>query len=170
LEASDTISINASDVESSLPSDHHKTLYLRITAPTDKRSDITDKFKPYADLIATYIDPSANQVSMPYIWSTYAKKIKWSCPSDGSYTATIDYMRKAPTLADDTDVPVIPEEYQELLELGAYMRIAKREDDYDVKSAEQADYTAQLVSLLHTYGRELPPRGRRIMRVSGRTI
>lgn len=166
MEATTTLTVNPNDVETSFPADYHKKLFLRIISPSDLRADLTGRYYPYADFVANYINPSVNPVSRPYNWSEYGQKIKWATPSDQTYTLRLDYLRKSPYLVNDTDVPDIPEEFEELLELGAYMRIAKREDDYDVKNSEMADYAAMLVDLLHVYGRGQTPRGIRRMRVS----
>lgn len=170
MEASGTLSVNTNDLQVALPADHHETLYLRITSPVGLRMDMTQRFMNYADFLNLYIDPSANQVARPYNWSEYASKIKFSSPSDQAYTLAIDYLRKSLTLVNDTDVPDIPEEFQELLEIGAYMRIAKREDNYDIATSENPDYVALLTDLLHVYGRQKQPGGMRSMRVSRRSV
>jgi hypothetical protein len=168
MEDTDTLAVSQADIDVALPADHHETLYLRVTSPVAMRANITNNFWNYADFIDSYISPSANPQSMPYNWSEYARRIKFATPADRAYTLTIDYLRKSSKLTIDTDVPDIPEEFQELLELGAYMRIAKREDDYDVKSQEQIDYNEMLADLLHVYGRSKQPGGLRTMRVSKR--
>ena len=166
MEDSENLAIGLGDTETSLPADFHEHLYLVLTSPVDVRANITNQYMDYKDFIDTYIDPSLNQAARPYYWSEYARAIKFANPADQAYTLRLDYLRKSPQLVNDSDVPDIPEEFQELLELGAYMRIAKREDDYDVKSQEQLDYNSLLLDLKHVYGRKKRPGGMRKMRVS----
>lgn len=165
METSTNLSVVLNDIETPVPADYHKTLYLRVTSPTGMRTDITDRYMDYGDFVTQYIDASANPKGMPYNWSEYGRKFKYAQPADQAYTLKLDFLRKSPLLDDDADVPDIPEEFQELLELGAYMRIAKREDDYDVKSAEWQDYRNLLTDFIHVYGRNQGPRGIRKMRV-----
>lgn len=164
LEKTDTLSISTSDTEVSLPADFHEFLYLRIATPTALRADLTQLYQNYEDFVNVYLTTSLNTPVQPYIWSMFGRKVKFAAPADQNYTFTLDYLRSSPKLTLETDVPDIPEEYQELLELGAYMRIAKREDDYDVKSQEEKDYRELLTSLLRVYGRAKQPGGFRRMR------
>lgn len=165
LETSQDLSISASDLEAALPTDYHEKLYLVVTSPADKLANITDRYIVYEDFVNAYLSPSTNPAAMPYNWSEYARNIKFSAPADQAYTLRLDYLKKAALLEDETDVPVIPEEFEELLVLGAYMRIAKREDDYDVKSQEQIDYNKLMLDFLAVYGRNKQPGGMRRMRV-----
>lgn len=165
MEASTNLSVISNDIDTPVPTDYHKALYLRITSPANNRVDITDMYMDYGDFVTQYIDPSVNEQGMPYRWSEYGRRFKYAQPADQAYTLKLDYLRKSPMLDDDADVPDIPEEFQELLELGAYMRIAKREDDYDVKRQEEVDYARLLTDFIHVYGRKQGPRGIRKMRV-----
>jgi hypothetical protein len=166
MEASQPLTVNQGDLDASLPTDFHEYLHLLITSPTNVRANITEQYLDYEDFLNNYIVPAVNPQNRPYWWSEYGRKIKFANPADQTYTLLLDYLRSSAKLVDDTDVPDIPEEFSELLEIGAYMRINKREDDYDVKSAEQMDYQALLTDFLHVYGRKKRPGGMRKMRVS----
>jgi hypothetical protein len=166
LEATTTLTLNEGDYLISLPTDFHEYLFLRLLTPAELRSDLTKRYVDYEDFVATYVDPSLNTPSQPYYWSDYAQQITLSAPADQDYTFRLDYQRASATLTDDTDIPDLPEEFGELLEIGAYMRIAKREDDYDVKSQEERDYTRLLTDLKSVYGRKKGPGGLRRMRVA----
>lgn len=48
-------------------------------------------------------------------------------------------------------MPDIPEEFAELLELGAYIRIAKRNEDLDLAQVTLQDYATQLNQLAERY-------------------
>ncbi len=165
LETSTTLSVSTNDISVPFPADFHEKLYLLITVPANARADITDRYIAYDDFVNSYISPVDNPVNMPYNWSTYGSSIMLSAPANTNYTLRLDYLRKAPKLVDDEDVPLIPEEFEELLVLGAYMRIAKREDDYDVKNQEMIDYQQYLNDLLAVFGRTKTPGGMRRMRV-----
>lgn len=164
LETTTTLTVNQGDYAVTLPTNFHEYQYLRVLGTNPY--NITQKYLDYEDFIDTYIDPASAQKSPPYYWSEYAQALQLATPADKTYSLRLDYQRKATELTDDAHVPDIPEEFAELLELGAYMRIAKREDDYDVKSAEMADYTKLLLDLKSVYGRKKGPGGLRKMRVA----
>lgn len=165
MEDSEDLTVNQGSYDVPLPADYHESLYLVLTSPTAVRADLSNKFTKYRDFVATYIDPSVNTQSQPNYWSVYGSNIKLGSPADQTYTLRLDFLRKSPLLDEETDVPDIPEEFQELLELGAYIRIAKREDDYDIKIQEERDYEKLKDDLLAVYGREKMPGGLRRMGV-----
>lgn len=161
LEKSAPLVLGASAYEVALPTDHHETQYL--LTPT---ANITKYFLDYTDFLDAYPGQATNQASAPYYWSEYGRKLQFSSPADQAYSLTIKYQRSSPKLVSDADVPDIPEEFEELLVLGAYMRILKREDDRDEKSKEAVDYAKLLTDFLHVYGRKKHPGGNRRMRVA----
>lgn len=164
LETTEILTVNQGDYTVALPTNFHEYQYLRVLGTNPY--NITQKYMDYEDFIDSFIDPSSAQQSPPYHWSEYAQAIQLATPANQTYSLRLDFQRKAAELVNETDVPDIPEEFAELLELGAYMRIAKREDDYDVKSAEMMDYNKLLVDLKSVYGRKKGPGGLRKMRVA----
>lgn len=166
LETTDTLTLVQASYSLAIPVDFREYQYLRLLSPTNQRANLTNYYMDYDNFVDAYIDPSVNGQGQPSYWSEYNDQILFATPADQTYTFRLDYQRFAATLVDDTDVPDIPEEFAELLELGAYMRIAKREDDYEVKAEEQKDYARLLVDLKSAYGRKKGPGGLRRMRVA----
>ena len=68
----------------------------------------------------------------------YGGNIMLSAPTDKDYTMTMFYIKKPKTLVDNTDVPELPEEFEELLVLGAYKRILDRNEDFDLGASVEA--------------------------------
>ena len=62
----------------------------------------------------------------------------WKTPSESSIAYLVDGVRHAPTLAQDTDVPLLPEDFHDLLLLGALMDEYQHMNDprYDVVARE----------------------------------
>jgi len=169
LEKTSTQTLLAGTSSVDYPSDLRTLVQLRVNGLNIPGYDITEQYVDFADyqeMILTNPSAPANQ---PVYWTTYAGKILFQTPADIDYTITINYIRTSPRV-DGTIVTTfdIPEQFQELLKIGAYMRIAKREDDYDVKGFEQIDYNKALVDLIHTYTRNVGARKKRVMRVIGR--
>lgn len=85
-------------------------------------------------------------------WTLYAGNVLTSAPTDQDYKMTMFYIRKPKTLKQNDDVPEIPEEFSELLVLGAFMRIQNRNEDFDLAKETFAEYTRQLNLLVNRYG------------------
>lgn len=151
------------------PTDIASLLGVRATAAGISSYNITENFVDYAHFQEQSYDQTIAASTAPLYWTTFGTNMLFPANADKDYTITFDYIMKAPKV-DGTTVTdfVIPEEFQELLKIGAYMRIAKREDDYDVKQQEKLDYDKQLVDLVSAYTRNRAPRKKHVMRVSGR--
>lgn len=115
--------------------------------------DITRNYLDFRSFNSRYPEPANNTSGKPYVWTMYGGVLKFSTPIDGQYYLTIDYTAKAPTLEDDADVPGVPEEFEELLVLGAYVRVLKRNEDFDLAAAAEQEYTKQLNLMLYRYGK-----------------
>lgn len=85
-------------------------------------------------------------------WTLYAGNVLTSAPTDKEYKMTMFYIRKPITLKQDGDVPEIPEEFSELLILGAFMRIQRRNEDFDLALSTEKEYTDKLTLLVNRYG------------------
>ena len=62
------------------------------------------------------------------------------------------YIKRPVKLTQDSDVPELPEEFEELLVLGAFRRILERNEDYDLAASVEAQYQSKLVQLVNRYG------------------
>lgn len=97
-------------------------------------------------------DSGAQTPSSPGQWTQYAGNIIFSAPTDKDYTMTLFYIRKPLTLLENADVPEIPEEFSELLVLGAFKRILQRNEDFDLAREVDGEYQNQLLLLVNRYG------------------
>lgn len=90
--------------------------------------------------------------SAPGMWALYSNNILLSAPTDKEYTMTMYYIKKPKRLEQDTDIPELPEEFEELLVLGAYKRILDRNEDFDLGNAVETQYQNILSQLVNRYG------------------
>lgn len=168
LEKSDTKTLLTGTNQVSYPANMKELIGVRVSAPGIQTYNITENFVDYA----TFQENNFNTVgasSVPIQWTTFDNHMIFSVNADKDYTITIDYIKQSPRVDGITTLHFdIPEEFEELLMMGAYMRIAKREDDYDVKSQEMIDYTESLNDLISQYTRNRAPRNKHVMRVMGR--
>ena len=106
----------------------------------------------WRDFFRAYPDAANATPSAPSRWTQYAGNILLSTPTDKDYTMTLFYIRKPKTLTQNSDVPEIPEEFSELLILGAFKRILERNEDFDLANEVDVDYQRILLQLVNRYG------------------
>ena len=123
-----------------------------LTAPDGIQRSMDGTYMEWRDFNRLYPTPANNTPGAPSHWTSYGGNIILSCPTDKEYTLDVYYLKKAPKLLADTDVPEIPEEFSELILLGAYIRIAKRNEDTDLAQMAIQDYAGQLIKLVERYG------------------
>lgn len=125
---------------------------LVLTAPDGKQRTLDNSYLPWRDFNRLYPTPANNDPGAPIHWTSYAGNMILSRPTDKEYTIDIYYVKKPAKLLADMDVPAIPEEFAELILLGAYIRIAKRNEDTDLAQMALQDYAGQLNKLVERYG------------------
>lgn len=123
-----------------------------VTAPDGSQRNIEGGYLPFRDFNSVYPTPANNSPGAVAHWTSYGGKIILSRPTDKEYTLDLYYIKKPAKLLADTDVPEIPEEFSELILLGAYIRIAKRNEDTDLAQMALGDYAGQLNKLVERYG------------------
>lgn len=106
----------------------------------------------WRDFFEIYPDNTAEAAGAPCAWTLYAGNVILNAPVDQEYTLTLYYIRKPILLTQDSHVPEIPEEFSELLVLGAYIRVLKRNEDFDQADYVETEYNKQLDLLVSRYG------------------
>lgn len=112
----------------------------------------SDRQMPWREFFRVHPDAANATPGEPVKWTLYAGNVLLSAPTDQEYTMTLFYIRKPKKLVGNNDVPEIPEEFAELLILGAYRRILARNEDFDLAREVNAEYQAQLTLLVNRYG------------------
>lgn len=123
-----------------------------ISAPDGSQKSMDSRYIPYKDFNRMYPTPGNSKPGNIVHWTSYGGNIILSNPTDKEYTLDVYYIRKPAKLLADTDVPSIPEEFEEALTLGAYLRIAKRNEDLDLYQIAMQDYQEQILQMVNRYG------------------
>lgn len=106
----------------------------------------------WRNFFQAYPDVANETPAQPSYWTQYAGNILLSAPTDQEYTMTLFYVKKPQKLEEDANVPELPEEFSELLVLGAFIRILKRNEDFDLAAQESIEYQRILTLLVNRYG------------------
>ncbi|TXG78599.1 hypothetical protein E6Q11_00785 [Candidatus Dojkabacteria bacterium] len=123
-----------------------------VTSPDGVQRSIRDLYMDFTEFNKMFPTPANNEPGPIGRWTSYGGNIILSAPTDQDYKLDIYYIKKPAKLLADTDVPEIPEEFSELLTLGAYIRIAKRNEDLDLAQMALQDYAGMLNRLVDRYG------------------
>lgn len=133
------------------------SLQRAILSGGDVVKDITDMYMPWRTFVTTYPEPHANDAGDFENWTSYAGNIILSRPTSVDQTLTMYYIKKPITLVQPTDVPEIPEEFSELLVLGAYVRCLEFNEDFDQAAYMRVTYNNLLDLLVSRYGGRISP-------------
>lgn len=134
------------------PSDVALLQSLVMTSPDGNQTDIGDSFLDFRTFNKAFPTPGNNEPGPITYWTLYAGNMLTSAPLDQDYTMNIFYIKKPKTLVSSTDIPEIPEEFSELLILGTFARIQKRNEDFDLAAVTEQEYNNNLDLLVTRYG------------------
>jgi hypothetical protein len=99
-----------------------------------------------------YPVPGNNTAGPIHAWTLYANAMRTSAPTDQEYTMTVFYTKTPTKLTQDADIPELPEDFAELLVLGAYVRCLERNEDEDLAEKFEAKYEKKKLQLVTRYG------------------
>ena len=92
-----------------------------------------------------------------YCFTVFSGQVFYSLPdisedvNDDYYTLNLYYLAKPTALANDTDVPVIPAEFGEILVLGALVRAERLRDNFDFAAVYQNQYDELVTNMKLRY-------------------
>lgn len=103
-----------------------------------------------------YPQPALVGTGVPYIAYSYGNTINvFPTPSQPpaltGYGMTLRYLKKPTQLALAADVPDVPEEFKELLFLGAFAQAMEKRNRYDVAQEIQGQFETKKLDLLARY-------------------
>jgi hypothetical protein len=144
-----SIITGANTLVSALPTDLQRIMSLYVSSPIALANDLTDYFLKVKDFRTLY--PHAGFYVGPIKEWTYFTSIEFAMSSSADLTVQIDYIKTTPLLSAASDVPVIPETYEELLILGAKKRVYEQKEDFDYASQFSNTYADLLEAFTTRY-------------------
>lgn len=133
------------------PDDVQVPQQLVITTDGSQK-DISDNYMLFRDFFKAFPTPDRNEPDTPRYWTSHAGRLYFSQPTDKAYQLDTLYIKKPKILKDDADVPEVPEEFQEILVLGAWKRILERNEDWDMAALIDGQIDSQISMLDNRYG------------------
>lgn len=111
------------------PVDLQTIIDLRITSPTSYAMKLP--YMDYEDFDLNFPQPTIVGNSLPYLWYVFNNAVSLFPAPDKTYGLILRYLRFPTLLVNATDVPQLPEAYQEALVLGAWAQCLERKDYMD---------------------------------------
>ena len=143
-----TVVAGANTVTTALPTDLQKITALYVTSPAGYATDLSECFVSPKEFRKMF--PVVDQSSPLKYW-TFWTSIEFSTLADQDHSIRIDYTKSMPLLSGDSDVPSIPQAFEELLILGAKIRIYEQKEDFDYAGQFQTRYGDLLEAFLTRY-------------------
>lgn len=145
---SNTVATGANTLTTALPSNFQKITSLYITSPVGLARDLTKEFVSPKEFRQMF--PSITTSNPLSSW-TFWTGVEFSTLADQDYTVRIEYIKSVPILSATTDVPAIPEAFEELLMLGAKIRVYEQKEDFDYADQFQTRYADALEAFISRY-------------------
>lgn len=146
-----TVTSGTNTLASALPSDFQRTSDIVITSPTNAAGSLKDYFVTPEQFRQQF--PSTALIgSGPLKYWTYWTSHEFSWNADQTYTLTLYYIKSVPILTSSSDVPTVPQSFEEMLMLGAKIRVYEQKEDFDYASQFYNRYADLEEAFISRYG------------------
>lgn len=129
---SNSVTVGTNTLASALPSSFQRINNIFVTSPVASAGSLKRYYLTPDDFRYQY--PTAGTNSGPLQWWTYWTSVEFAFNADQTYTVKVDYTKGATIMSGASDVPTIPQAHEELLMLGAKIRIYEQKEDFDYAS------------------------------------
>lgn len=123
------VAAGANALTSALPTDFQRVNALYITSPTALAGNLTKYFVSPDNFREMY--PNAGTYTGVLQEWTLWETIEFAVNASAAVTVKLDYTKAIPFMSAVSDVPVVPQAFEELLMLGAKMRVFEQKEDFD---------------------------------------
>ena len=143
---SNSVVAGTNTLATALPTDLQRITALLITSPNPR--DITNNFIPKKEFRMLY--PTVTTTNQLSDW-TFFTGVEFSTLADVDNTIRIEYIKTVPLLTNDSDIPTIPQAYEELLMIGAKIRVYEQKEDFDYAKQYEPRYNDLLEQFVQRY-------------------
>jgi len=166
METNDDLFVSPNDTTADMPDDMQTLINVHVTSPIVY--NILNKYMEYGDFMKAYPGYMTYTPSEVYLWTDFGNAMRFASPVLAATTINIDYLRRPQLLVGDDDISDIPDQYKEMVVLGALARCMERNEDYGEASSERNNYNALKTTFIRNEGRGGIKLGPTIMRTNRR--
>lgn len=124
-----SVTAGTNTLASAMPTNFQRVSSLYISSPTALAANLTDYFVKVKDFRTLY--PNAGTYTGSLQEWTFWTSIEFAVNASTTLTVKLDYIKTIDFMSAVSDVPTIPQSFQELLMLGAKIRIYEQKEDFD---------------------------------------
>ncbi len=137
MEATDTLYPSANDTTVDMPDDFQTLIDLNVVSP--QIYSIKDYHMEQADFMKAW--PGWQTYTPAYLsnWTDFNNQMRFSAPLLADTQIAIDYLRVPNIMVNTTDTCELPDQYQELVVVGALERCMQTNEDYPEAQQELAN-------------------------------
>jgi hypothetical protein len=143
-----TVAAGANTLTTALPTDLQKITALYVTSPTGYATDLTECFVSNKEFRKQF--PTVT-IANPLKYWTFFTGIEFSTLADVEHTLRLEYIKSIPIVTSDASFMTVPEAYEEMLMLGAKIRIYEQKEDFDYAGQFQTRYADLMEAFLTRY-------------------
>lgn len=145
-QSTNSVNVDTNVLASALPTDFQRFVNLRVTSPVG----MEDNLKKYFLTPDKFRDqfPAAGVIAVGNLtYWTFWTQVEFANKANQTYSIAFDYIKSVPLMSATSDVPTIPESFEELLLIGAKIRIYEQKEDFDYAS----QYANRYADLLEAF-------------------
>lgn len=139
------VAAGANTLTTALPTDFQRVSNLYISSPVALARSLKNNYISVDAFRELY--PNSGTYTGPLEDWTYWTSIEFAYLADVAYTVKMDYIKTISMMSADADVPTIPQSFEELLMLGAKIRVYEQKEDFDYAN----QFTNRYADLLEAF-------------------
>lgn len=130
--------------------DHQTTRKLVCIDPDDptRYFDITQNYMPSEAFFSVFPVPDAQDSTQPSYWTEYGNQFYFNAPVDKEYTVRQFYQKMPTELVAESDSPELPQNFREIIVLGAAYRCEEERGNFDIAGILQNRFNDRLSDLM----------------------
>lgn len=123
--------------------------FVTVASPTQT---YRPTYIPYRKFLQLYPNRLTSAAGIPLYFTRYGNKILWPTAISEDLSMTCLYVKASPTLANDTDVQIIPVEFKQILVRGALAGVEEYRENYDIAAVHKRKVEDLVEDMLGRYG------------------
>lgn len=168
MEKNKTLFASAGDTSMKVPSDYNTMIKEGFLLVSPQVYELGALYLEYGDFMKRFPDFQTASAANPWHWTDFANTIRFSSPLLADAEFNLDYIQKVSHMVNLTDTCIIPDNYTEMVVLGALERCMQTNEDYGEASQEIANLQPLITAFVVNEGRGQFKTGPTIMRSNRR--
>lgn len=168
MEDSTNIPFNQGDTEVSLPAEYQVGTNIISIIPGVEPYSIWKDRVEYGDFMLRFPGFSTATQSRVKQWTYYGRKIRFSAPALESGNLFVDFVKRPEKVTADAGVLVIPDNYEEMVVIGATARVMEMNEDYAEAAQERQNNEPLVTAFIRNESRGQQQAGPLVIRTNRR--